>query len=389
MALKTEMKEAIGLNLSVLFHILVILAFTFASKLLYVGFGVLLVYSIATKFRLFRETTNIEKTIWISYFAVTAGMMVVNFFMQPIVAFHFIMTNITFLGAIIFSRNAELYYRSSRISLIAFQVFVICAILVIGFDNYPVDLPLEKLVEGASANGITSYLIVLQVNFCIISFMVRRKVPYLTIILTILIALTAYGRGSILSGLAILVVSIFVQAMHRGGKSLLIVSAVFFAVVALGFTLYYDEIYFLIAANTKLTAGLYDEARMRVLSDYMGKIDAATIFTGASYTNTVIEEYLHGNPHNSLVRAHHVFGLPYLLLVVALPFISVFRRRYLVEWVYFTFMFLIFFFRIFSEPIVFPTILDFYVFSLFLILNRSREVNPLPVANNNFRVAES
>jgi hypothetical protein len=364
------MNQTISLRFSIFFQLLVIFTFTYANKFLYVLFAGVLVYALVKRNSLLTQLTNSERIIWPIYVGLTLFMMVLNFFREPIVAFHFLMANITFLAAIFFTRSPLVYYKASKVSLLAFQIFVIVAILFAGFDNFPVDVPLEKVVPGSSANGITSYLIVLQINYCIISFLLFRRIPYLTILLTISIAMTGYGRGSIISSLAILVVSLLINAARKGGAVFFLTIGSIVGIVLTAAIFFYDEIYFFIAANTKLTAGIQDASRIMVIEQYLAKMDGFTFFFGADYSNTTIEQYLNGNPHNSFIRGHHFFGLPYLLFILVFPIYAILRRRYMIEWVYYSLLVIIFMFRIFSEPIVFPTLLDFYVWAIFLLVAR-------------------
>ena len=133
--------------------------------------------------------------------------------------------------------------------------------------------------------------------------------------------------------------------------------------------------------NTKVGNGLVDTNRLGIINAYLEKIDAITVWTGASYVGTTIADEYNGNPHNSFIRAHFVFGLPYLLLVLVLPAYLLHSKQPRSVKVYSACMWVVLLFRAFSEPIIFPTLLDFYYFALCFAL-RSVEIPNLITSPN-------
>lgn len=305
-----------------------------------------------------------------------------KFFGQNVILFHFLVSVISIFSAFIFTRDFNLYYLASKYTLILFQVFILGFVLLEGFDNYPIVVPLENLVKDSSANGITSYSILLQVNFSLISFIYKRKFTFITTFLTLIIALVSYGRGSILSASLILLTNFIVYIFSKSSLkiALLIVSSIL--IVFIVQYLYSEQIKLFLEANTKLSAGLVDDSRSRIISDYIGRINFKSFFLGAEYGNSIIETEFNGNPHNSYIRAHHIFGLSYLLLIIFVPFIFIFRfNRSLNEIFFSLLLLLILIFRSFSEPIIAPTLLDFYFFAIFFILARNNHNNNIVIRN--------
>ena len=103
-----------------------------------------------------------------------------------------------------------------------------------------------------------------------------------------------------------------------------------------------------------------------MLNAYLHKIDYFESFTGVDYSNTIIEVFYNNNPHNSFIRAHSIFGLPYLGLIFFIPgLIFIFYKKIKYRF-YVSGVLLILFFRTYAEPIMFPSLLDFYYFSILL-----------------------
>ena len=122
-----------------------------------------------------------------------------------------------------------------------------------------------------------------------------------------------------------------------------------------------------VTVHTKLSVGLLDTNRLEILEQYWKKIDAASLFLGADYSGTVIEEVYGGNPHIGFIRTHSMFGLPMTVLSLISPvLILVGRKRRPDKIVFFVFVSLGLL-RSASEPLFFPTLLDLFYFQWFLI----------------------
>jgi len=185
------------------------------------------------------------------------------------------------------------------------------------------------------------------------------------------------GRGSILAALLIILLSIFFNvivdvsrrrfALMLSGFLLVLISA--FLLLA-----NFDVIYSFLDSKTKITQGLYDPYRAKIIVEYVGLIDSITIFTGASYDGTVISSMYSNNPHVSIIRGHAYMGLSVLLLIFSPFYFFLMNGRLLDRFIFFSFT-MILIFRSLSEPILFPTLLDFIYFYLFwLYINSARSV---------------
>jgi hypothetical protein len=277
---------------------------------------------------------------------------------------HYIVAVLSLGAAYVLTRDPPTYLCASKLLLLTAHTIVFTFLVHEGLDNFP----LERILPDSSSNGITSYLIILQVNYCIVRFVVTRRPCLVTPAFTLLIAIVGYGRGSILSSAAIVLVNSLVYLSRLRPLHALAILLLIGTAGPLFHQHYSDEVINYIEANTKIGSGLYDEHRKLQISEYLGRIDAVTLFIGADYSGTRIETDYNNNPHNSYIRAHHIFGLPYLVLIFLLPVLFVSRPLAVGQRTYPLLMVFIMLFRAFTEPILFPTMLDLFFFAACFLL---------------------
>ena len=271
---------------------------------------------------------------------------------------------------------ASLYANQSIIAITSSlsRAFWILAILTLSvvFKNGDMITPLEGLIPGTSTNGIPSYFIVLFVALAISSLMSSGRIPVAASLATFVIALIGVGRGSIIVGAVLLLFSLSFRLtrskMRSGYKSFIILSA---TLVLAAFTAYHFNeisiIYETIITGSKFENGILDEHRGRMISDYVAKIDGLPLILGADFIGTSIAERYGGNPHNSYIRVHAFYGL-WGVLCVFLPLLLVAVKK--IDWrLKFPILFLIgcALIRASTEPLFFPSLLDFFYFLYFLM----------------------
>lgn len=237
--------------------------------------------------------------------------------------------------------------------------------------------PLGAIFPWASTNGFPSYLIVLQIAYSLTYFLKCSRLPLLSSFMTVVIAVVGLGRGSMIVGVAILFVSLFINLMvvkSKNDRS----TALRIFYISSGPLMYFAIFNFENITDTlniwvegsKFAGGVLDEHRARMLFDYINKLDALQFLFGASYSNTSIDQIYGGNPHNSYIRVHSFYGL-FGLLVVLFPFVAVaLSRRDISQRVVFILLIALALIRASSEPIFFPSTLDFFYVIYFLLFFR-------------------
>lgn len=359
-----------------LFQLTLILAFATQSPLIYLILLILTGALVAKNINLVAGLDRSARVIIYSYATIVTLSVAIKFFFQPIILAQTILVVFSIIPALILTKNLRVFVKASGISIYFYQIFTIAYSFIHGLEQFPVVVPFENLIPGSSANGITSYLILLQVNYSICYYLYKNKIDLISPLFTLGVALLGFGRGSILAAMLIVVVSLFFWIFKKKGMRIFGYLTLIFLFIFFIFLKYQTQIAEFLVANTKLSAGLVDDSRAQILRDYIQKINFLTFFVGTDYSNTSIVNLYGGNPHNSFIRAHHIFGLPYLLFVVFIPALVIFKRELLLDILFFGALFLVLYFRIFSEPIIFPTIFDFFYWTpLIIILRLSNSYN--------------
>lgn len=279
---------------------------------------------------------------------------------NPTAVAHYFVVVSTVAVAFLVTRDLSDYLRASRAVLLVMQAMIGLYLLYAGLD----DFPLENMIPGSSSNGITSYLVLLQVNYCIATYLATRRLAWVTPLLTLAICFVGFGRGSLLAATAICVINLmrFLLSSRRMRMGLFL--GVAMAALAITVTDGWSAIWLVVESRTKLGGGVYDPARATIIREYVHNMDGTGFFVGMGFDGTAIDTKFRGNPHNSFIRAHHIFGLPYLLVFLALPWLIFSPGRRWSASVYLFMMFSVLVFRAATETIVFPTLLDVFFFAI-------------------------
>lgn len=257
-------------------------------------------------------------------------------------------------------------------------IFFAVIIFIAYWPNKDSPEPFEGLIQGSSYNGITSYLIVLQIALSIFSYLRYGIFPIGSVLYTLFVAVVGVGRGSIYSAVLILILSlifnmfVYIRYFHRK-KYLLLCWCFVFCVLFYYFFVNYDLIYNYLDSSTKALQGPQDSARIDILNEYIDNLDWVSIFTGQGFAGTLVGDRYDGNPHISYIRTHAYMGLLVVPILLS-PLIIFFAEVRLMDR-FFIFSFtLISLFRALSEPILFPTLLDFCYFLPFFIFTTKLQV---------------
>ena len=239
--------------------------------------------------------------------------------------------------------------------------------------RWDVPEPLGEIIPGSSTNGLPSYLIVLQVALAISVFLERDRLPVLSAIATFIVAVFGLGRGSIVvSALVVsfsILVNIFMGWTFRRKKRYWgwLVLLACGAAGAGGYYLWQAGVIDPLLGGTKWAWGVLDPPRAQMLEDYLDKLDWLSLWVGADYSGTSIETLYGGNPHNSYIRLHSYYGLVGLLLVVLSPILILVSDKIAhIKNVVFVLVLLVLL-RAATEPIFFPSALDF-LYCLYFVM---------------------
>lgn len=257
----------------------------------------------------------------------------------------------------------------------AFRLMFAAAVLAIAWVLYTYwehPEPFGEVIEGSSTNGIPAYLIVIQVSLSLSNYLVRRQLPILSPILTGIVAFFGIGRGSLVVAGLIIVASLLSNlALARStSRSRHTVNIAFVIAISILLVWQGEEWLDLLVRYTKLSEGLVDANRLEIWDDYLGQITPWTLLVGADHRGAVIEDYLRGNPHIAYIRTHSFFGLPVTLLALVSPVFVFYSRKTLSAKLIFACFISLAALRAASEPIFFPTLLDFFYFLCFFLFFR-------------------
>lgn len=346
------------------FFMLLIAAFTTRQPFLITLYIFVAIGIIASNVRVLSDMAGITRNMSIVLVIALTAMLPISLLRNETAIFHYLIVLASLGSAYVLTRNLYVYLSASRWSLIATQLLVLGYLYFSGLD----DFPLENMLPDSSSNGITSYLIILQANYCIINFVLNRRTCLVTSLVTLLICIVGYGRGSILAAIPIFVFAAVFSIQSSSRMRHLVYGLLFLVVSLAGAMTFGREIIEFFESYTKIGSGLYDDARTMIIRDYLNQIDIFTFVMGVNYDGTSIEQYFYGNPHNSYIRAHHIFGIGYLLIMLLMPLVLLRSGHTGKVKIFCSLMILIVLFRSFTETIIFPTPFDFYYFSIIFIL---------------------
>lgn len=257
-----------------------------------------------------------------------------------------------------------------------YWIFVsLIAIALILFRDEPE--PLGAILPWASTNGIPSYLIIVQIAFSLAHYLKYDRLPILSTFITLTVAVYGLGRGSMIVGFLLVLISLLINlgiAESKSYRSLTIKTILVSLTTIIALILVnYDELTLAVdiwIEGSKFSGGILDEHRGKIMTDYLSKIDGLSLLFGADYQNTSIMQYYGGNPHNSYIRVHSFYGIIGLILVVTpLILMCLSRRKFSQKLVFILFTSLALL-RAASEPIFFPSTLDFFYALYFFMFFR-------------------
>lgn len=285
--------------------------------------------------------------------------------------FYLLLSPILLFFAYSFAENSLIHIESVLKNVYWLFVFFISVALLLNWDEPE---PLGAIFSWVSTNGIPSYLIVVQIAYSISYFLKNNRLPLLSCLATLIVAVFGLGRGSMIVAALILLFSILLNLYVLKSR---VDRTVTFRVIL---CLFVPLVFFIAAKSSeidiaistwiegsKFSSGVLDEHRGRILKDYWDKMDGFSLFFGADYDGTSINDNYGGNPHNSFIRVHSFYGM-FAFISVFLPLLFVLiSGKKLRQKVVFLVLVMLALLRAVSEPIFFPSTLDFFYFLYFFI----------------------
>ena len=280
--------------------------------------------------------------------------------------FQYIIFLLSLSAAYIMRKSAVSLYQGVRLALYLWQFVIAIYLFYNGLDGHP----LNKMLPDSSSNVVTSCLIVLQAAYSIMNFNIHRRVDIVPALITVMICIVGFGRGSIVISLLILIINIFYLIFSSKRKFIFSAVLVVFGLAMTGDRLGLGAMEYL-NSNTKIGAGMEDSSRIEMRRDYFSGIDIVTFFSGANYDGTSIESTYNGNPHNSYIRGHHIFGIFYIFgIFLSLMFVLFLRIDIRAKFYIFSLSFFVLL-RAASDSILFPTTLDVFFYApLFALISK-------------------
>lgn len=285
--------------------------------------------------------------------------------------FYFLSTLATFFAAMAASHTRPI------VLIKAFRMLFWLSVAGIGwvlytYWGYPE--PFGMVIEGSSTNGIPAYLIVLQISLSLVSYLAYGRLPILSTFVTFAVAFFGNGRGSLVIAAFIIAATLFLNLFvakrtHSSRIIRIFFWMLFGTILFVGFV-WGADLFDLLVAYTKLSVGLVDGNRLEIWTQYSQKLNAFTLLFGADYIGTVIDYEYFGNPHIAFIRTHSLFGLPLTLIALTSPLFVFFAKKTLEPKLVFFIFISAGALRATSEPLFFPTLLDFFYFMWFFIYLR-------------------
>lgn len=288
--------------------------------------------------------------------------------------FYLLLSPFLLYAGYIFSLKSLMHIRSVLMNVYCISAFIVVIGLIINWNEPE---PLGAILPWASTNGIPSYLIVVQIGYSISYFLEKNKLPLLSSVVTLVVAIFGLGRGSIIIAILILSITLmlnllFCKPWHYRLLGMWLIS-IFFVFLLIAFEsrkwglgdglINWVE-------GSKFATGIVDEHRLMMIEDYLRKIDGVSLMFGAGYDGTAINDYYGGNPHNSFIRMHSFYGSAALFGLMMPLILILVSNRVLIQKIIVLCLIVLALLRATSEPIFFPTTLDFFYFLYFAIFFR-------------------
>ncbi len=262
----------------------------------------------------------------------------------------------------------EAMHRVARALLLIYQGVLLVQIARSGISLAALTLP----GASGSVNLVSGILLFLQLAHCAATVQRTGRAPLLLPFVSMVLSFPMKGRSGIALLSVLFLYCVFQRwSLNRGGRRLGLAIGTFGVAAVLTYQL--QSVLLAVFQTTRLIHGFGDESRSTIREEYLASLSLWEVVAGGRYTASPAILNLLGNPHNSFIRAHYFFGLPFLvclaLLVVTAGAIAL--RDGGGRWFVFGLL-LLFAARAFVDAMAFPGLLDFIFFYLFFLVIASQ-----------------
>ncbi|KAF1082719.1 MAG: hypothetical protein GQF41_0486 [Candidatus Rifleibacterium amylolyticum] len=204
----------------------------------------------------------------------------------------------------------KIFYPVSLVS------FAIISIMVIDY------IPLQLLGGGylgggdaaflsmSSENAIGSWLVTTAATLIVVSRYEKNSTPLWPAIISLVLSVGLYTRANIVLSGALLVVVMFFDHRYKTILALVLFYIIFYFISG-------ANLYHIVFTTTRFADKGLESARYLMWKDYIAQVDFLSLFFGLRQENIPIIASFQNNPHSSLIRLFHHFGLyPFIVLVI-------------------------------------------------------------------------
>jgi len=251
-----------------------------------------------------------ESLVIVAWYAVFTGApLVMAIARGEFSTFYFWMLGINSILASIAIRELPVCksLSAARILLVAATSF---AIYIATEDRAAYD---SGEIIGGSSNLLTAMLIGVVCWHSYSAVLAGRRAPIAAPVALLSVSVVFGGRSGILVAAMLLSLNIGLRVLSSRGFALAATAAAIAVIVVVPIEIFTD-----VVASTRLIHGFTDDIRSQMFSEYVGTLDALNFFIGAPYNPSGVIASYGDNPHNSVIRAHHLFGLPALLVLAGI-----------------------------------------------------------------------
>lgn len=217
----------------------------------------------------------------------------------------------------------------------------------------------EGFFLNSSYNVITAAVIFISVSAVVSGG--NKLLQALVLLLSFVICFSLYARSSMA-----LSIGVFIWWAIRHTSARFFVSI--FLLVFLFAFLFKDYLEVLYEGTKFAEKGL-ESPRWDMWVAYINHIDFLEVFFGTNLSSVDVIKDFNSNPHNSFIRLHSIYGFVSFLFIAFLLFFSVwFLNAYFLGLVFLLFL------RALTDIILFPSVLDFFVFLVLLCGKKRSEL---------------